>query len=155
MSAPEVSIIIPSFHSLRTLGFTLRSVFAQESCPSYEVLVVDSSGVDLTGWIRTRYPQTRLIQPRQRHLPGAARNLGAAQARGRILAFLDADVIADPRWLSILISVSRSAPPRRSEVTWGMPIPAVWRVRSSTGWNFPSLFPAPPPDRGIFCPPAT
>jgi glycosyltransferase involved in cell wall biosynthesis len=102
MAAPEVSIIIPSFHSLRTLGFTLRSVFAQQSCPSYEVLVVDSSGVDLTGWVRARYPQTRLIQPKQRHLPGAARNLGASLARGRVLAFLDADVIAEPTWLSIL-----------------------------------------------------
>ncbi|GAB4220599.1 MAG: hypothetical protein Kow001_03240 [Acidobacteriota bacterium] len=102
MSAPEVSVIIPSFHSLRTLGFTLRSVFAQQSCPSYEVLVVDSSGVDLTGWVRARYPQARLIQPRRRHLPGAARNLGADQARGRVLAFLDADVVADPTWLSVL-----------------------------------------------------
>ncbi len=102
MEAPEVSFIIPSFHSLRTLGFTLRSVFAQRSCPGYEVLVVDSSGTDVSGWIRARYPQTRLIQPGSRHLPGAARNLGAAQARGRVLAFLDADVIAEPDWLSVL-----------------------------------------------------
>lgn len=102
MAEPVVSIVIPSFRSLRTLGFTLRSVFTQSAPPDYEVVLVDSSGTDLSGWVRSRFPSVRLIQPPERHFPGAARNLGAVNARGGLLAFLDADVVADRDWLHVL-----------------------------------------------------
>lgn len=105
MAEPLISVVVPSYRSLRTLAFTLRSVLAQADCPPFEVIVVDSSPSDVSGWIKARFPGVRLLQPADRHYPGAARNLGAQAAEGDLLAFLDADAVAAGGWLATLFCV--------------------------------------------------
>lgn len=107
---PEISLVIPSYRSLRTIGFTIRSLLEQAGTVSKEILVVDSSGSDITAWIRTRFPTVRIIHLAERLYPGAARNLGAQEASGDFLGFLDADVVAEPNWLDTLSSRIRKHP---------------------------------------------
>lgn len=99
---PEVSFIIPCYECRRTLGFTLKSIFAQKTDLSYEVIIVDSSIHSVKDWINLQFRKVRLITSPERLFPGAARNLGASASNGKFLAFLDADTVALPNWLATL-----------------------------------------------------
>ena len=103
MDAARISVVIPSYRSQETIGETLESVRRQRRVMPQEVLVVDSSDDGTDEWIRQRYPTVRVISSPARLWPGAARNRGAAVARGSLLAFLDADAVAHPDWLERLV----------------------------------------------------
>lgn len=101
---PEVSFVIPCYHCRRTIGFTLKSIFSQKTDRDFEVLVVDSSGGEISDWIRSSFPRARVVPSQKRLYPGAARNLGAERSRGRLLAFVDADVTLATDWLEVMLS---------------------------------------------------
>ena len=44
--------------------------------------------------------------------PGAARNAGLAKCDSEYVQFLDADMILDPRWLQVAVSLLRREPRR-------------------------------------------
>jgi glycosyltransferase involved in cell wall biosynthesis len=88
---PRVSVIVPLFDKERTVEASLRSAAAQ-TVTALEILVVDDGSRD-TGPARVRAfpdPRVRLIH-QENAGPGAARNRGIAEAKGDLLAFLDAD----------------------------------------------------------------
>jgi len=95
----NVSFVVPCYQSRRTLGFTLKSIFAQRPAVDFEVIVVDSSEDPVTDWIKVHFPSVRVHHSERRLYPGAARNLGARLAQGERVAFLDADAAAHPDWL--------------------------------------------------------
>ena len=100
----ELSVVIPTYNRLDTLAHVLPTLLAQDLEPSeYELLVCDSNSSDGTA----RYlAQLQTKHPGVRHLPGAysgraaARNAGIMAARGEIVLFNDADILASPNLLS-------------------------------------------------------
>jgi glycosyltransferase involved in cell wall biosynthesis len=81
------------------LDATLNSVFAQ-SVPPYEVIVVDDGSTDGTAdHVKRAYPGVRLLANSRSGL-AAARNTGAAEARGRWIAFVDDDDLWRPEKLA-------------------------------------------------------
>lgn len=96
---PEVSVIIPTYNNRHALIRTLRALFAQQSDPDrYEVIVIDDGSTDGTpSAVDALDPPVRLRYHRQVNGGrAAARNAGARLAEGRILLFLDSDMIASP-----------------------------------------------------------
>ena len=93
------SVIIPSYHSLVTIGTCLTALLNQDFALSYEIIVVDSSLDETPDIIRRDFPQVHLIHLPQQTDPALARNIGAQQAQGEILAFIDADCVASSDWL--------------------------------------------------------
>ncbi|HEY6449614.1 MAG TPA: glycosyltransferase [Candidatus Cybelea sp.] len=99
-----LSVVIPTYNRLDTLVHVLPTLLAQDLQPSeYELLVCDSNSSDGTA----RYlAQLQTKHPGVRHLPGAyggraaARNAGIMAARGEIVLFNDADILASPNLLS-------------------------------------------------------
>jgi GT2 family glycosyltransferase len=106
---PRASVIIPLYHSEKTLPACLQAVAAQ-SYRDFETVLVDSSAHDAARAIAERYPQTIYVRSPKRLLPQAARNLGAERARGRLLVFTDPDIYPAPDWLAALIGEYQQRP---------------------------------------------
>lgn len=96
MSNPDpvirISIIIPVYNAASTLAVCLAGVKSSHySC--YELLVVNDSSTDQSVEI-ARSASAMVIDTLNGPVgPAAARNLGAVNARGDILFFVDADVL--------------------------------------------------------------
>jgi glycosyltransferase involved in cell wall biosynthesis len=101
---PELSVVIPTYDRLATLAAVLPTLLEQDLLPArYELLVCDSNSTDGTA---EHLAELRSRHPNVRHLPGAyggraaARNAGIAAARGTVVLFNDADILASPNLLS-------------------------------------------------------
>ena len=88
--APEISVVIPVANEAATLPACLARISRHSS----EILVVDAGSDDDTGAL-ARAAGCRVVPALQRHR-ARQMNLGAAQARGRILLFLHADTWLAP-----------------------------------------------------------
>jgi len=96
---PRVSVVVPVYNGARTVAETLDSVFSQ-TFDDYEVIVVDDASKDHSLEILETYgSQIRLVSLTENRGQSAARNLGAALAKGSCLAFLDQDDVWYPRKL--------------------------------------------------------
>jgi len=94
----EVSVIIPVFNAAQTIPAALQSVFDQ-TFRDFEVIVVDDGSTDDTARRVLEWGDRVLYIAQANGGPGHARNAGVARARGRYIAFLDADDVWMPRKL--------------------------------------------------------
>jgi len=99
-----VSVIIPAFGQPQKLRRAVRSALAQDMSPvEYEVIVVDSYSTDenqkVVAELQSEAQCPLRFFRKQPEGPGPSRNLGAKQARGEFLAFMDSDCEASPQWL--------------------------------------------------------
>lgn len=96
--AMRISVVIPHLNQPEMLARCLASLRAGLRQPD-EIIVVDNGSQVLPQAVCAGMPGVQLLQEPQPG-PGPARNLGIAAARGDVLAFLDADCLADPAWLA-------------------------------------------------------
>jgi len=73
----------------------LESIVKQ-SYKDHEIVVVDGESSDRTVELAEKYADKVIVR---KGSVGVARNLGAKNSRGSILAFIDADTVAHPCWL--------------------------------------------------------
>lgn len=94
MPVPQVSIVTPCFNASSTLPRSVDSILRQTFC-DWELLLVDDCSSDDTCTKAEQYSHqdSRIILVRQTRNGGAARarNKGIELAKGRYIAFLDAD----------------------------------------------------------------
>lgn len=102
------SVIVPSYRSIDTIAACLESLLCQDFALPYEVIVVDSSPDATATIVRERFPTVRLTHLATQTDPATARNLGAQQANGTVLAFIDSDCTAPTDWLRRLHAVIES-----------------------------------------------
>ena len=100
---PFVSIVVCTFNRGDRLHPCLESL-EHQTYPHdrYEVIVVDDASTDDTAQI-VRSRGMRVIRLESNGGAAAARNIGAAAAKGDIIAFIDDDAVADPQWLECLV----------------------------------------------------
>lgn len=99
--APEVSVIIPHYNDLERLAACLGSLSHQSLDPaSYEIIVVDNGSPCGFAAVESAVAGRAILLEEREKGAGPARNAGVAAARGRALAFIDADCIAEPQWLA-------------------------------------------------------
>lgn len=89
MPEPLISVVIPAHNTEKYLPEALESVRSQ-TFSDYEILVVDDGSTDRTAEIAASYPDVLLFLQNKRGA-AAARNTGIRAARGKYIAFLDAD----------------------------------------------------------------
>lgn len=105
--ALQYSIVVPTWNRRETLEVVLPSLLSLDFPPqAYEIILCDSGSTDGTGELVERLRGTLDTPDRLRLVVGpnrgraGARNMGIREARGSIVLFTDADIIADPRLLA-------------------------------------------------------
>jgi glycosyltransferase involved in cell wall biosynthesis len=114
MSAPQISVIVPTHDRRALLMLTLRTVLWQQGV-DLEVIVVDDGSVDGTSDAVTALDDGRVRSIRHDTPLGVsvARNHGIDVARGRWVAFLDDDDLWAPNKLEAQIQAAAA-----SRATW-------------------------------------
>lgn len=106
---PIVSVVIPAYNVAAFIAETLDSVLAQ-TFTDYEVIVVNDGSPDTEALELSLAPYLeRIVYLKQENRgAAAARNQGIARARGRFIAFLDADDLWLPEFLSAQLAFIKS-----------------------------------------------
>ena len=102
----NISVVIPAFNAEKTIVQCLVSVCEQTRKP-LEVIVVNNKSADQTKRIVLEFIDKHqdiaaCCVDEYRQGPSFARNCGAKLAKGDIVAFIDADCVADASWLRLV-----------------------------------------------------
>lgn len=103
-----VSVVVPARDAEATLP-TLLDALARQERPAEEVIVVDDGSHDRTAAVAAASSVVTEVVRTDGAGPGAARNAGAARARGDVLAFTDADCAPAPGWLAAATAAMQEA----------------------------------------------
>ena len=98
-SWPDVSVVIPHYNDEESLGRVVEAVRAQDYAGEVEIIVADDGSE-----VPPAIDDVRVVRQQDKGFrAAAARNLGADAARGEVLAFLDADTVPEPGYLSAVV----------------------------------------------------
>jgi len=102
MANPWITVIVPAYDAVTTIDGCL-GVLLQQTQPrdTYEIIVVVDGSDNGTEEQARKYGGHVLVQPHRG--PAAARNAGAACARGDVLLFIDADCEPKEDWIEQMV----------------------------------------------------
>lgn len=93
----DLSIIIVSYNTKKFLRDCLNSLYTNTKGVKFEVIVVDNRSTDGSQQMLVKhFPKVKLIRSDQNLGFGRANNLGAKQAKGKYLLFLNPDTLIAP-----------------------------------------------------------
>jgi len=106
----KFTIIVPVYNDPKGIQITIDSLL-QLDYPNddYEILIVDNNSDDATREVAAKKAKgdnhVQILLEDDIQSSYAARNTGIETAKGKFLAFIDADMTVDPDWLTDLDSV--------------------------------------------------
>jgi len=104
-SVPLFSIIIPTYNRANFIGKTINSLLKQQY-NNYEIIVVDDGSTDNTEEVIKEYTAPNFTYIKKENAErAAARNFGAAIAKGEYVNFFDSDDLAYPNHLTDAVNV--------------------------------------------------
>lgn len=106
----KFSVVIPLYNKEHYIEQTIRSVLNQ-TCTDYEVIVVDDGSKDNSLALARKYESDRVrIIAQENQGVSVARNTGIQNARGKFIAFLDADDQWQPEYLATIQGLTDKYP---------------------------------------------
>lgn len=110
ISKKLTSIILLSYNSKNDLKECIPSL-TNQTYSNYEIIVVDNASTDNTPeFMRTEYPEIKLIENGSNLGYPGGNNIGVDNAKGDYIVILNPDTVADPNWLSQLIKPLEETP---------------------------------------------
>ena len=100
---PDISIVIPIYGQLAYTLNCLDSLFTHQCHATFEIIIVDDCSPDISGVILTGIKGIALIRMFRNGGFIASCNIGASQARGRYVLFLNNDTRVVDGWLDTLV----------------------------------------------------
>ena len=117
MSAPEISVVVPSHGRALRLRWLLDALQGQTLDPArWELIVVhDNPDDEPTEELLRRHPLAESVLRHHRLAPGTGsparqRNAGWRDARAPVVAFTDDDCRPEPRWLERMLAAAVASP---------------------------------------------
>jgi GT2 family glycosyltransferase len=99
---PLISVVIPNWNGAEHLVTCLNSL-RRQTYPRVEVIVADNDSHDGSlALLESQYPEVKVVGLDENRGYAGGVNAGIAAAEGEILAILNNDTEADPRWLEEL-----------------------------------------------------
>jgi glycosyltransferase involved in cell wall biosynthesis len=99
----EISFVVIAYNEEKHILETLRSILDQKSLSNYEVIVVNDGSKDNTSKLVHEFINkknyVKLINNIINKGRGFARQIGILNAKGKYIAFVDADIILPKNWL--------------------------------------------------------
>lgn len=104
-----ISIVVPVYNAEKFLERTIENI-KRQTLKNWELLLVDDGSVDKSREIMRRYEgeQIRCFYCERNQGPAHARNIGLEYARGRYLAYQDADDLWKPEKLERQLAFAKS-----------------------------------------------
>ncbi len=93
----KISVIIPAYNEERYLADCLESLLSARTAAVAEIFVVDNASTDRTAEIASGFAGVRVLREPRKGTTHA-RQRGINEARGDVLAFVDADVRVPKGW---------------------------------------------------------
>ncbi len=107
----DLSVIIVSYNTKDDLHACLDSVYSHTQDLQFEVIVVDNSSHDGSpDMVKQLFPQVKIIESPANLGFGKANNLGAKQAKGEFILFLNPDTLFFNNALKLSIDQARALP---------------------------------------------
>jgi glycosyltransferase involved in cell wall biosynthesis len=105
LPSPTVTVVVPAWRAAAHLAACLDG-FARQEAPAerFEVVVVDDRSPDDSAAI-AEAAGVRLVRHERNRGAAASRNTGARAARGRVLLFVDSDVVPDPGLVAAVLDL--------------------------------------------------
>ncbi|MHB9161295.1 MAG: glycosyltransferase family 2 protein [Nitrosotalea sp.] len=107
---PLVSIIIVNYNGKKHLEDCLKSL----ACVTYnnvELILVDNNSVDDSViFVKSNYPNVQLIKLDENYGFAKPNNMGAANAHGQYLLFLNNDTMVTPNFVTELVNIMTAKP---------------------------------------------
>jgi len=98
---PRVSVVMPVYNAESTLAECLTRL-CNSTFGDFEIVLVDDGSTDQTRAIASNFP-VRIVPTGGRVGPAMGRNIGAREATGDIIFFIDSDVMVRQDTLSCLV----------------------------------------------------
>jgi glycosyltransferase involved in cell wall biosynthesis len=105
-SLPFVTFVIPARNEESNIESCLRGISDQDYPKDlYEIIVADGHSGDRTAEIARSLGA--IVINNDKAIQSAGRNIGAANAKGKLVAFIDADIVLEKEWLKKAVTQFR------------------------------------------------
>lgn len=104
-----VSLYIPCYNGEAFIEACIEGALSQTLQPD-EILVIDDGSTDKSVELASVYGEVRVIRHETNKGLAVARNTAIREAKGELLAALDADCVAKPTWLETLVAIMDASP---------------------------------------------
>ena len=102
---PSISVLVLNYNGLKHLGPCLRSLQELEyPSAKLELMLADNASNDgSVEFVQAQFPAVKIIRHPENYGFSKGNNLGAKEASGRLVAFLNTDMRVDRHWLIELV----------------------------------------------------
>jgi GT2 family glycosyltransferase len=130
-SAPTLTAVVPVFNKRDLLRRSLDSIVeAARRCGRVELILVDHYSTDGSWQLLREYLNDATVARLSGGTISAVRNYGARLARGRLLSFLDCDVVVPADYFQRLIKVFETSGAAAVGCECGIPAAPHWSERA-------------------------
>jgi GT2 family glycosyltransferase len=105
--APELSIVVVSYNSEKTIYACIESLESQRTEKRFEVILVDSSSDRTDIMVKTFFPFVKVFKFIERKYAGDARNIGVSCSTAPVIAFMDSDCTVQENWVDEILKAHK------------------------------------------------
>src|SRR5579862_3030138 len=107
----KLSIVILCWNDKKVIADCLKSIYATTVATDFEVIVSDNGSTDDTlDFIRTNYPEARIIANGRNLRFAKGNNVGIRESRGEYILILNPDTIINPGTLDGMVKIADQHP---------------------------------------------